>query len=81
LLLLSQSKQRLLTTSSNTTFAGRSFCIAPQNPLGLIAQPARSTVNFSNIDTFAPKRACAARSYARMTGRKDHGFRTKVTPC
>ncbi len=82
LLLLSQLSKRLLTTSTNTTFAGRSFCIAPQNPNG---QTSLSAPSFSDIDTFAPSRARAGRSHVRMTARRlqgrDHDFRLKVTSC
>jgi len=81
LLLLSQWLQSQPTTSSNTTFAGRAFCFAPQNLTGLTALPAHAASLFPDSDASAQIRARAACSRARMVRRTHHGFHTKVTPC
>ena len=81
LLSLSQLLLNQHTTNTKTTFAGRAFRIAPQNPTGLTAQPARAAHSIFNSDTRLVTRARATRSHARVSERGMHDIRSKVTPC
>jgi hypothetical protein len=81
LLLLSQSKQKRLTTSTNTSFAGRALRIAPQNPTGPTAQPAHAATQIPTSDASFPLHARVTRLRAQVVSGRRRSIRAKVTPC